>query len=56
MLVLCHRALSLNKSNEQGWNGGSVFISGLHIKLESWKFLLSASLSSGFYPLPWIPA
>lgn len=26
MLVLCQRALSLNKSNEQGWKEASVFI------------------------------
>jgi len=30
MLVLCQRALSLNKSNEQGWEKASVFICFAH--------------------------
>lgn len=51
MLVLCQRALSPSKSNEQGWKEASAFISVLHARMESWKFLLSTSLSS----LPWIP-
>lgn len=51
-LALCRGALSPNESSGGGWKEASAFISVLHVKRESWKFLLSASLRS----VPWIPA